>query len=272
MPLPFIAPAELSTEQRHIYEEMHAGIEKGLQGFKSIAENGALMGPWNPRLHGPPTRSASPHPSTCHSTFCCEGSAARVRGGRQRQCDALGQDQAGNEQHGDANSQRTNRNDDAPPKKIQLGIWESGRVRGLIGLFWSTGELVYPFDYGEVIRDAQHLSVVATPFPNHLLSIRVTSGGRPSIRLDLHGNTEPGRRTRDDHQIAALHIVLSPHDLPDRAKCVDDRGSRRVGRERRQRLEDAAAIRPQREREHVRMLRLEPRHRGLQHLQQPLIE
>ncbi len=42
MPLPFIAPAELSTEQRHIYA-----------GFKSIAENGALMGPWNPRLHEP---------------------------------------------------------------------------------------------------------------------------------------------------------------------------------------------------------------------------
>jgi hypothetical protein len=53
MPLPFIAPAALSTEQRHIYEEMHAGIEKGLQGFKSIAENGALIGPWNPRLHEP---------------------------------------------------------------------------------------------------------------------------------------------------------------------------------------------------------------------------
>ena len=53
MPLPFIAPAELSTEQRHIYEEMHAGIERGLQGFKSIAENGAVMGPWNPRLHEP---------------------------------------------------------------------------------------------------------------------------------------------------------------------------------------------------------------------------
>ena len=32
---------------------MHAGIEKSFQGFKAIAENGALMGPWNPWLHEP---------------------------------------------------------------------------------------------------------------------------------------------------------------------------------------------------------------------------
>jgi hypothetical protein len=48
MLLPFIAPADLSTEQRQIYEDMRTGIEKDFQGFKSIAENGALMGPWNP--------------------------------------------------------------------------------------------------------------------------------------------------------------------------------------------------------------------------------
>jgi alkylhydroperoxidase family enzyme len=32
---------------------MRAGIEKSFQGFKSIAENGALIGPWNPWLHEP---------------------------------------------------------------------------------------------------------------------------------------------------------------------------------------------------------------------------
>jgi alkylhydroperoxidase family enzyme len=53
MRLPLIAPAELSPEQRPIYEDMRAGIEKSFLGFKSIAENGALMGPWNPWLHEP---------------------------------------------------------------------------------------------------------------------------------------------------------------------------------------------------------------------------
>lgn len=53
MRLPLIAPAEFSPEQRPIYEDMRAGIEKSFLGFKSIAENGALMGPWNPWLHEP---------------------------------------------------------------------------------------------------------------------------------------------------------------------------------------------------------------------------
>jgi 4-carboxymuconolactone decarboxylase len=53
MRLPFIAPADLSTEQRSIYEYMRTGIGMNFQGFKSIAEDGALMGPWNPWLHEP---------------------------------------------------------------------------------------------------------------------------------------------------------------------------------------------------------------------------
>lgn len=51
MRLPLIAPAELSPEQRPVYDDMRAGIEKNFQGFKTIAANGALMGPWNPWLH-----------------------------------------------------------------------------------------------------------------------------------------------------------------------------------------------------------------------------
>jgi 4-carboxymuconolactone decarboxylase len=51
--LPSIAPPDLSPEQRPVYEDMRAGIEKNFRGFKSIAENGALMGPWNPWLHDP---------------------------------------------------------------------------------------------------------------------------------------------------------------------------------------------------------------------------
>jgi len=53
MRLPLIDPATLSPEQRPVYEDMRAGIEKNFQGFKSIAANGALMGPWNPWLHEP---------------------------------------------------------------------------------------------------------------------------------------------------------------------------------------------------------------------------
>jgi hypothetical protein len=32
---------------------MRTDIGKNFQGFKSIAEDGALMGPWNPWLHEP---------------------------------------------------------------------------------------------------------------------------------------------------------------------------------------------------------------------------
>ena len=53
MRLPLIAQADLSPEQRPIYEDMCAGIEKSFQGFKAITENGALIGPWNPWLHEP---------------------------------------------------------------------------------------------------------------------------------------------------------------------------------------------------------------------------
>ncbi len=53
MRLPLIDPAKLTPELRPVYDDMRAGIEKNFQGFKSIAENGALMGPWNPWLHEP---------------------------------------------------------------------------------------------------------------------------------------------------------------------------------------------------------------------------
>ena len=53
MRLPLIPPAELTAEQRPVYDDMKAGIEKNFSGFKTIAENGALMGPWNPWLHEP---------------------------------------------------------------------------------------------------------------------------------------------------------------------------------------------------------------------------
>ncbi len=53
MRLPLIPPEQLSPEQRPLYEDMRKGIEKNFQGFQAIAENGALMGPWNPWLRFP---------------------------------------------------------------------------------------------------------------------------------------------------------------------------------------------------------------------------
>jgi len=53
MRLRLIAPADLSPEQRPVYEDMRTGIEKNFQGFSTIAKGGALMGPWNPWLHEP---------------------------------------------------------------------------------------------------------------------------------------------------------------------------------------------------------------------------
>lgn len=53
MRLPLIPPAELSPEQKPLYEEMRKGIAKNFNAFKVEREDGALMGPWNPWLHEP---------------------------------------------------------------------------------------------------------------------------------------------------------------------------------------------------------------------------
>ena len=53
MRLPLISPANLTAEQRPLYEDMRRGIETNFKGFKAIATNGELVGPWNPWLHFP---------------------------------------------------------------------------------------------------------------------------------------------------------------------------------------------------------------------------
>jgi 4-carboxymuconolactone decarboxylase len=53
MRLPLIAPAELTPEQKPLYEDMRKGVASNFNAFKAVAENGALMGPWNPWLHEP---------------------------------------------------------------------------------------------------------------------------------------------------------------------------------------------------------------------------
>lgn len=53
MRLPLIAPKDLTAEQRPIYDDMKSGIEAHFKGFKAIADDGTLMGPWNPFIHYP---------------------------------------------------------------------------------------------------------------------------------------------------------------------------------------------------------------------------
>ncbi len=53
MRLPLIAPADLTPEQRSLYDAMRTGIASNFNAFKVEREDGALMGPWNPWLHEP---------------------------------------------------------------------------------------------------------------------------------------------------------------------------------------------------------------------------
>ena len=53
MRVPLVAPADLSPEQKPLYDDMRKGIEGHFNAFKAVADNGALMGPWNPWLHEP---------------------------------------------------------------------------------------------------------------------------------------------------------------------------------------------------------------------------
>jgi alkylhydroperoxidase family enzyme len=53
MRLPAILPADLSAEQRPLYEEMSAGIKQSFKGFIAMAEDGSLVGPFNAWLHEP---------------------------------------------------------------------------------------------------------------------------------------------------------------------------------------------------------------------------
>lgn len=53
MRLPLIAPADLSDAQKPLYADMKQGIASNFSDCRAVAENGALMGPWNPWLHEP---------------------------------------------------------------------------------------------------------------------------------------------------------------------------------------------------------------------------
>ena len=55
--LPPIPPAELSDEQKPLYEDMKKGISSDFNAFQTMVQDGpakgALIGPWNPWLHEP---------------------------------------------------------------------------------------------------------------------------------------------------------------------------------------------------------------------------
>src|ERR1700733_12158310 len=53
MRLPLIPPADLTAEQKPLYDDMRRGIASNFNAFKVEREDGALMGPWNPWLHEP---------------------------------------------------------------------------------------------------------------------------------------------------------------------------------------------------------------------------
>ena len=53
MRLPLIAPADLTAEQKSLYDHMRRGISSNFNAFIAEREDGALMGPWNPWLHEP---------------------------------------------------------------------------------------------------------------------------------------------------------------------------------------------------------------------------
>jgi len=53
MRYPILPTAELSAEQKPLYEDMREGITKNFQGFVNIRNDGALLGPWNPWLREP---------------------------------------------------------------------------------------------------------------------------------------------------------------------------------------------------------------------------
>ena len=45
MRLPLIAPADLTPQQKSLYDDMRKGIASNFNAFKVVREDGALMGP-----------------------------------------------------------------------------------------------------------------------------------------------------------------------------------------------------------------------------------
>lgn len=53
MRLQYLTPAELSADQKNLYNDMAAGIARSYHGVQTKTPSGALVGPFNPWLHEP---------------------------------------------------------------------------------------------------------------------------------------------------------------------------------------------------------------------------
>jgi 4-carboxymuconolactone decarboxylase len=53
MRLPLIAPSDLTPEQRPLYEDMKAGISAKYRSFRTMGDDGTILGPWGAWLHEP---------------------------------------------------------------------------------------------------------------------------------------------------------------------------------------------------------------------------
>jgi 4-carboxymuconolactone decarboxylase len=53
MRLKSVKPADLSADQKPLYADMKKGIETSFKGFNAIADDGTLIGPWNPWIRFP---------------------------------------------------------------------------------------------------------------------------------------------------------------------------------------------------------------------------
>ena len=53
MRLPLIPPQLLSPAQRSLYDDMQKGMKSSFNAFRNMADDGALIGPWNAWLHEP---------------------------------------------------------------------------------------------------------------------------------------------------------------------------------------------------------------------------
>jgi alkylhydroperoxidase family enzyme len=53
MRLPLIPPDQLTGAQKPLYDDMKAGIASNFNAFRTITDNGSLIGPWNAWLHEP---------------------------------------------------------------------------------------------------------------------------------------------------------------------------------------------------------------------------
>src|SRR6266700_3194819 len=109
-------------------------------------------------------------------------------------------------------------------------------------------------------------------FEKLLAGCKVSFFRGDSSFLDLDRSSVLLSGPRNDHEVAAWHVVLPPHDLSDRADGVDNGGARLVRPECLQRLQGTVATRIVGEREHIGLHGLQPGHCRLQHLHQPLIE